>query len=124
MGLFSSGCVAVGAAAAIIFILSFLSLFFSPSHSIFHTNENSMTTNKEANSNIIAATSAKDSQSQAICPAECCMCGDYGVSNELFRCKVCQFRSQHRLINFSFITCYQSISSVKVFVSACVCVCV
>ncbi|KAH9690496.1 hypothetical protein KPL70_015817 [Citrus sinensis] len=55
-----------------------------------------MTTNKEANSNIIAATSAKDSQSQASCPAECCMCGDYGVSNELFRCKVCQFRSQHR----------------------------
>ncbi|CAK9149000.1 unnamed protein product [Ilex paraguariensis] len=27
---------------------------------------------------------------------ECCMCGDYGLSNELFRCKVCQFRSQHR----------------------------
>ncbi|KAK9271222.1 hypothetical protein L1049_026812 [Liquidambar formosana] len=27
---------------------------------------------------------------------ECCMCGDYGLSSELFRCKVCQFRSQHR----------------------------
>ncbi|GAB2232255.1 hypothetical protein Droror1_Dr00011287 [Drosera rotundifolia] len=27
---------------------------------------------------------------------ECCMCGDYGLANELFRCKVCQFRSQHR----------------------------
>ncbi|CAK9163598.1 unnamed protein product [Ilex paraguariensis] len=27
---------------------------------------------------------------------ECCMCGDYGLSNELFRCKACQFRSQHR----------------------------
>ncbi|KAF8404681.1 hypothetical protein HHK36_009569 [Tetracentron sinense] len=27
---------------------------------------------------------------------ECCMCGDYGLSYELFRCKVCQFRSQHR----------------------------
>ncbi|GAB4844927.1 hypothetical protein Ancab_038322 [Ancistrocladus abbreviatus] len=26
---------------------------------------------------------------------ECCMCGDYGISYELFRCKVCQFRSQH-----------------------------
>uniref|UniRef100_A0A5B7BV87 PHD-type zinc finger plants domain-containing protein n=1 Tax=Davidia involucrata TaxID=16924 RepID=A0A5B7BV87_DAVIN len=27
---------------------------------------------------------------------ECCMCGDYGLSYELFDCKVCQFRSQHR----------------------------
>ncbi|GMH22435.1 hypothetical protein Nepgr_024278 [Nepenthes gracilis] len=27
---------------------------------------------------------------------ECCMCGDCGLSCELFRCKVCQFRSQHR----------------------------
>ncbi|GMH17385.1 hypothetical protein Nepgr_019226 [Nepenthes gracilis] len=27
---------------------------------------------------------------------ECCMCGDYGLSYELFSCEVCQFRSQHR----------------------------
>ncbi|CAO2834459.1 unnamed protein product [Amaranthus hypochondriacus] len=27
---------------------------------------------------------------------ECCMCGDHGLSNQLFRCKVCHFRSQHR----------------------------
>ncbi|XAR62104.1 hypothetical protein NMG60_11016724 [Bertholletia excelsa] len=27
---------------------------------------------------------------------ECCMCGDHGLSHELFSCKVCQFRSQHR----------------------------
>ncbi|KAM7514517.1 hypothetical protein LguiA_004100 [Lonicera macranthoides] len=27
---------------------------------------------------------------------ECCMCGDYGLSLELFRCKLCRFRSQHR----------------------------
>ncbi|KAF8377343.1 hypothetical protein HHK36_030720 [Tetracentron sinense] len=27
---------------------------------------------------------------------ECCMCGDYGLPFELFRCKVCHFRSQHR----------------------------
>ncbi|KAL9234690.1 hypothetical protein vseg_009529 [Gypsophila vaccaria] len=27
---------------------------------------------------------------------ECCMCGDHGLSHELFRCKVCHFRSQHR----------------------------
>ncbi|CAN4122362.1 unnamed protein product [Withania somnifera] len=27
---------------------------------------------------------------------ECCMCGDYGLSSELFKCKICQFRSQHR----------------------------
>lgn len=33
---------------------------------------------------------------------ECCMCGDYGLSYELFQCKVCQYRSQHRL-DHSFI---------------------
>ncbi|KAF6160674.1 hypothetical protein GIB67_019614 [Kingdonia uniflora] len=27
---------------------------------------------------------------------ECCMCGDCGLVNELFRCKLCHFRSQHR----------------------------
>ncbi|KAK4746117.1 hypothetical protein SAY87_012429 [Trapa incisa] len=27
---------------------------------------------------------------------ECCMCGDYGLYEELFQCKVCLFRSQHR----------------------------
>ncbi|KAK9713954.1 hypothetical protein RND81_06G060900 [Saponaria officinalis] len=27
---------------------------------------------------------------------KCCMCGDPGLSSELFRCKVCHFRSQHR----------------------------
>ncbi|OAY58070.1 uncharacterized protein LOC110608507 [Manihot esculenta] len=27
---------------------------------------------------------------------ECCMCGDCGLSYELFQCKICQFRSQHR----------------------------
>ncbi|XP_019055190.1 PREDICTED: uncharacterized protein LOC104608613 [Nelumbo nucifera] len=27
---------------------------------------------------------------------ECCMCGDYGLSAELFRCRDCQFRFQHR----------------------------
>ncbi|XP_038716197.1 uncharacterized protein LOC120009618 isoform X2 [Tripterygium wilfordii] len=31
---------------------------------------------------------------QATIP-ECCMCGDSGLSHELFHCKVCQFRSQH-----------------------------
>ncbi|KAF9622992.1 hypothetical protein IFM89_035707 [Coptis chinensis] len=27
---------------------------------------------------------------------ECCMCGDYGLSQELFRCRICLSRSQHR----------------------------
>lgn len=27
---------------------------------------------------------------------ECCMCGDHGLSQELFRCRSCDFRSQHR----------------------------
>ncbi|KAJ4732983.1 zinc ion-binding protein [Rhynchospora pubera] len=25
----------------------------------------------------------------------CCMCGDHGLQDELFRCKTCLFRSQH-----------------------------
>ncbi|KAI3685753.1 hypothetical protein L6452_35011 [Arctium lappa] len=33
---------------------------------------------------------------QPISSAECCMCGDYGLSEELFRCKICKFRSQHK----------------------------
>ncbi|KAJ4701421.1 Zinc ion binding protein [Melia azedarach] len=48
-----------------------------------------MTTNKEATN-----TAPSRDSSQPI--PECCMCGDYGLSNELFHCKVCQFRSQHR----------------------------
>ncbi|KAK1302624.1 hypothetical protein QJS10_CPB12g01437 [Acorus calamus] len=27
---------------------------------------------------------------------ECCMCGDHGLSHQLFRCNICLFRSQHR----------------------------
>ncbi|XP_042029075.1 uncharacterized protein LOC121776028 [Salvia splendens] len=27
---------------------------------------------------------------------ECCMCGDHGVSSELFLCGACGFRSQHK----------------------------
>ncbi|GMI89635.1 hypothetical protein like AT3G60520 [Hibiscus trionum] len=27
---------------------------------------------------------------------QCCMCGDSGITRELFRCKLCHFRSQHR----------------------------
>ncbi|RWW02188.1 hypothetical protein GW17_00034729 [Ensete ventricosum] len=26
----------------------------------------------------------------------CCMCGDRGISDELFRCKICHFRLQHK----------------------------
>ncbi|XP_074587468.1 uncharacterized protein LOC141843302 [Curcuma longa] len=29
-------------------------------------------------------------------PAVCCMCGDEGLTQELFRCKLCLVRSQHR----------------------------
>ncbi|KAJ0981329.1 hypothetical protein J5N97_009584 [Dioscorea zingiberensis] len=29
-------------------------------------------------------------------PPECCMCGDYGLPTELFQCKVCLSRSQHK----------------------------
>ncbi|KAK6938094.1 hypothetical protein RJ641_031602 [Dillenia turbinata] len=43
-----------------------------------------VTTCKEANT-----PSSKPTQ-------ECCMCGDLGLSYELFKCKLCQFRSQHR----------------------------
>ncbi|KAK6122835.1 hypothetical protein DH2020_043416 [Rehmannia glutinosa] len=27
---------------------------------------------------------------------ECCMCGDYGLSSQLFKCTHCGFRSQHK----------------------------
>ncbi|PON63443.1 hypothetical protein PanWU01x14_131070 [Parasponia andersonii] len=43
-----------------------------------------MTTSKTANT------------TSSLAAHECCMCGDYGFSCELFQCKVCQFRSQHR----------------------------
>nr|XP_043637432.1 uncharacterized protein LOC122608396 [Erigeron canadensis] len=29
-------------------------------------------------------------------PIECCMCGDHGITIELFKCKICKFRSQHK----------------------------
>ncbi|WOL18514.1 hypothetical protein Cni_G27311 [Canna indica] len=29
-------------------------------------------------------------------PPVCCMCGDHGLTQELFKCKVCLVRSQHR----------------------------
>ncbi|PIA46498.1 hypothetical protein AQUCO_01500206v1 [Aquilegia coerulea] len=31
-----------------------------------------------------------------IAKLECCMCGDYGLSQQLFRCRVCLSRFQHR----------------------------
>ncbi|ERN02917.1 uncharacterized protein LOC18431046 isoform X2 [Amborella trichopoda] len=27
---------------------------------------------------------------------ECCMCGDYGLAEELFQCRICLHRSQHK----------------------------
>nr|XP_023892905.1 uncharacterized protein LOC112004895 [Quercus suber]POF21460.1 hypothetical protein CFP56_18503 [Quercus suber] len=45
-----------------------------------------MTTNKETNIVVVPSQPG----------LECCMCGDYGLSHELFQCKVCHFRSQHR----------------------------
>ncbi|KAJ4828566.1 hypothetical protein Tsubulata_029451 [Turnera subulata] len=40
---------------------------------------------------------------------ECSMCGDCGLSSELFQCKVCQFRSQHRYCSnlYPRQDCYQ-----------------
>ncbi|KAL4312306.1 hypothetical protein GQ457_01G027440 [Hibiscus cannabinus] len=37
--------------------------------------------------------SSSSSSSQLL---QCCMCGDSGITRELFRCKLCHFRSQHR----------------------------
>ncbi|XP_022132041.1 uncharacterized protein LOC111005007 [Momordica charantia] len=39
---------------------------------------------------------AATTKSEASLPLECCMCGDFGFSYELFQCKICQYRSQHR----------------------------
>ncbi|KAI3947618.1 hypothetical protein MKX01_034283 [Papaver californicum] len=41
------------------------------------------------------SSSAKESKPTVI-TYECCMCGDYGIPNELYRCNLCSFRSQHR----------------------------
>ncbi|MBA0702460.1 hypothetical protein Goari_027039 [Gossypium aridum] len=38
----------------------------------------------------------KISSSQQSSLLECCMCGDSGITQELFQCKICHFRSQHR----------------------------
>ncbi|KAL3634380.1 hypothetical protein CASFOL_021434 [Castilleja foliolosa] len=32
----------------------------------------------------------------SVAGTECCMCGDYGLSSQLFKCKQCRFRSQHK----------------------------
>ncbi|KAK8623500.1 hypothetical protein V6N13_118383 [Hibiscus sabdariffa] len=32
----------------------------------------------------------------SISQVECCMCGDSGLTQELFQCRICHFRSQHR----------------------------
>ncbi|KAF8023352.1 hypothetical protein BT93_F0757 [Corymbia citriodora subsp. variegata] len=39
-----------------------------------------------------AAIAAPSTQSSV----ECCMCGDHGLTDELFQCRICHFRSQHR----------------------------
>ncbi|GMJ02504.1 hypothetical protein HRI_003919600 [Hibiscus trionum] len=36
------------------------------------------------------------SQQSSLVLVECCMCGDSGLTQELFQCKICHFRSQHR----------------------------
>ncbi|KAI3933748.1 hypothetical protein MKW92_032106 [Papaver armeniacum] len=41
------------------------------------------------------SSSAKESKPTVVAN-ECCMCGDYGITNELYRCNLCSFRSQHR----------------------------
>ncbi|KAJ6812847.1 uncharacterized protein M6B38_145925 [Iris pallida] len=42
------------------------------------------------------ASSISPSPRSASAAAVCCMCGDHGLTQELFRCKVCHFRSQHK----------------------------
>ncbi|TQE06900.1 hypothetical protein C1H46_007538 [Malus baccata] len=51
-----------------------------------------MTTSSKGNT----TTTPSVVQGEAAGSRECCMCGDFGFSYELFLCKVCQFRSQHR----------------------------
>ncbi|RZC67224.1 hypothetical protein C5167_010914 [Papaver somniferum] len=41
------------------------------------------------------SSSAKESK-PTVTANECCMCGDYGITSELYRCNLCSFRSQHR----------------------------
>ncbi|KAG1366580.1 hypothetical protein COCNU_13G003700 [Cocos nucifera] len=39
---------------------------------------------------------AAPSPSPTSSPVVCCMCGDHGLSKELFQCKICLVRSQHK----------------------------
>ncbi|OAY66912.1 hypothetical protein ACMD2_14230 [Ananas comosus] len=39
----------------------------------------------------------------AAAAAICCMCGDHGLPRELFKCKICLVRSQHKLDRFASI---------------------
>ncbi|KAJ9166502.1 hypothetical protein P3X46_021248 [Hevea brasiliensis] len=41
-------------------------------------------------------TTPKEAIASSTPSPECCMCGDCGLSYELFQCQICQFRSQHR----------------------------
>lgn len=55
-----------------------------------------MTTSKGGTTTAPPPTASQPSQDEQQQQQECCMCGDFGLSSELFRCRVCQFRSQHR----------------------------
>ncbi|KAL8026524.1 hypothetical protein ABFX02_14G033800 [Erythranthe guttata] len=50
---------------------------------------------------------------------ECCMCGDCGLSSEIFTCKHCRFRSQHKYCSNlypeaeSYDTCNWCLSQIK-----------
>ncbi|GAA0140541.1 hypothetical protein LIER_42622 [Lithospermum erythrorhizon] len=54
-----------------------------------------MRRNKEEN--IIEKISEREIQSP-----ECCMCGDHGLTFELFGCKVCKNKSQHRYCSIEY----------------------
>lgn len=41
-------------------------------------------------------TSKGTNSAEQLPKTECCMCGDLGFSDQLFLCKICQIRSQHR----------------------------
>ncbi|CAI9116187.1 OLC1v1017274C1 [Oldenlandia corymbosa var. corymbosa] len=55
-----------------------------------------MTTNRGGSAPATTSSSQPSSIQEEEIHTECCMCGDLGLSSELFRCKICHFRSQHR----------------------------
>ena len=99
-------------------IQTIIILSLSLSLSLSMNEWNTMTTNKETSIVVVPSQPG----------LECCMCGDYGLSHELFQCKVCHFRSQHRYVYIPRTQFYDSILvfslwilNIYIYIFFCIC---